>query len=178
MGIFALDERTWRILLAVVLAIPILVVHGAEHIGLLCQAGTLVLYGTCAVKRLDGMIGILEVVAMSALVTHAPEDDGRMVLLDLHVADVALHNGLAEIGVLCQTCAVVAHAMTLEVGLGANIDAIFVAQVIEIRVARIVASADRIDIQLFHGADVLQHAFAADDIAAIGVHLMAVGALD
>ena len=178
MSIFALDERTGRILLAVVLAIPVVVVHGAEHIGFLGQAGTLVLHGTCVVQSLNGMVCILEVVAMSTLVTHAPENDGWVVLLNLNIADIALHNSLAEVGVLCQTGAVVTHAMTLEVGLGTYIDAIFVAEVVEIWIARIMAGTDSIDIQLLHGADILKHTFAADNVATVWVHFVAVGTLD
>ena len=177
-GIFALDERTVGIAFAILDTVVVVVVHGAEDVGFLGQSGTLVLHGARVVQGLDGMVCLLEVVAVSALVAHAPEDDGRMILLHLHVADVALHDGLAEVGVLCQACAVVAHAVALEVGLGADIDAVLVAKVVEIRVAGIVAGTHGIDVQFLHDADILQHPLAADDIAAVGVHLMAVGTLD
>ena len=68
--------------------------------------------------------------------------------------------------------------MTLEIGFGTDIYAVLVAKFVEIGVAGVVAGTHRIDVQFFHRADILQHLFAADDIAAVGIHFVAVGTLD
>ena len=178
MSIFALDERTVGIALRVVFTLAVSIIHGAEDIGLLGKTSTLVLNGTSVVQCLDGMVGILEVVTMTTFVTHAPEDDRGVILLNLHVAYVALNDSLAEVGVLCQTSSVVTHTMTLKVGLCTNVDTILVTQVIEIWVARIVAGTYGIDVELLHGENVVQHTLSAHYITTIGVYLMTVGTLN
>ena len=68
--------------------------------------------------------------------------------------------------------------MALDVGLGSDIDAVFVAEVVPTWVVRIVAGAVGIDIKLFHHLDILNHAFDADNITSIRVKLVTVNTLD
>ena len=68
--------------------------------------------------------------------------------------------------------------MRLEVCLGRYIQSILVAQVIPAWVVRIVAGAHRVDVQLLHYFYILYHTLYAYHIAAVGVHLVAVSALN
>ena len=68
--------------------------------------------------------------------------------------------------------------MTLEIGLGYKIEACRVAELIPAGIVGIVGGAHGIDVELLHDANVLTHAVDRHDIAAIGVELMTVDALD
>ena len=83
-----------------------------------------------------------------------------------------------EAGILGQRLLAVAHAVALDVGLGRDVDAVFVAEVIPAGVVGIVAGAVGIHVKLLHHLDVLNHAFYAYHIAAVGVEFVAVGTLD
>ena len=72
----------------------------------------------------------------------------------------------------------VTHAVALDVGLGHHVKAILVAQVVPARVVAIVTGTHGVHVQLLHNLDVLNHAFHADDVAVVGIQLVAVGALD
>ena len=68
--------------------------------------------------------------------------------------------------------------MAFDVGLGHHVEAVSVAEVVPAAVVGIVAGADGVDVELLHQPDVLNHAVDADHVAAVGVELVAVGALD
>ena len=101
-----------------------------------------------------------------------------MVLLHLHIVLVALDVCFVEDRVLGQCAVAIAHAVALDVRLGNDIETILVAEVIPARVIAVVAGAYGVHVQLLHNLDVLNHAFYADDVAAVGVELVAVGTLD
>ena len=101
-----------------------------------------------------------------------------MVLLHLDVVLVALDVCLVIDGVLSEGVLTVAHAVALDVGLGHDIEAILVTKVVPAGVIAVMASAYSIHIELLHDADVLYHAVDADNVAAVGIKLMAVSTLD
>ena len=68
--------------------------------------------------------------------------------------------------------------MAFLVGLGHHIDAVTVAQVIPLRIVAVVTGAHSIDVEALHDLKVLNHALAAHHVAAVGIHFVAVGALD
>ena len=181
MGIFTLNERFGGVVASIFLALFIAPVHGADDVGegpVPVVHGTFVMHRTRRVVLLDPTVAGLEVGAHARLVAHRPDDDRRMVLVAQHHAPVALHVRLCISRHLGQRVFVVAHAVRLDVGLVHDIDAVAVAQLVPLRVVGIVARAYGVDIHLFHDADVLDHPFAAYHIAADGIHLVAVGALD
>ena len=76
-----------------------------------------------------------------------------------------------------QRAGTIHHAVSLKIGLGHQINTIFITQVIPAWVIGIVAGTDRIDIHLFHDSDILNHTLQRNHISAVGVHLMTVGTL-
>ena len=72
----------------------------------------------------------------------------------------------------------VAHSVALEVRFGNDIEAIAVGELVEIGVVGVVRRADGVDVVFLHYLEVLRHAVAANDIAAVGVEFVAVNAFD
>ena len=177
-GILALDERARVVAPGIAFAILIAQIHRAIDVGKLIQPGTLVHHRTRRVFLLRPTIASLEIGAESGFVSHRPDDDGRMVEVTLHVALVALQMGLQVIVAPRQRLFPVAHAVRLDVGLGHHVQSVAVAQLIPVRVVRIVAGAHCIDVHLLHDAYVLKHPLARHDITRIRVHLVTVHALD
>ncbi len=68
--------------------------------------------------------------------------------------------------------------MALDVGLGRDIESVFVAQLVPTRVVGIVACAHGIDVQPLHYLYVLYHTLHTNHISAIWIKLMTVGSLD
>ena len=101
-----------------------------------------------------------------------------MVLERFHISLVALHVHQFKVLVLGQRPLTITHTVTLQIGLGSEVDAVLVAQVIPAGVVGIVTRTYRIDVQLLHNLDVLNHALYRDDIAAVRIQLVAVGTLD
>ena len=101
-----------------------------------------------------------------------------MVEVGLHVVLVALQYLQGKHGLLRGSFVTIMETVRLLVCLGHNINSVFVAQVVPHRIVGIMAGAHSVDVQLFHDADILNHAFAAHHISAIGVYLVAVGTLD
>ena len=101
-----------------------------------------------------------------------------MVLVALDHADGAVHVGVGPVRVLGQGLLAVAHAVALDVGLVDQVEAVAVAQVIPGRLVRIMAGAHGVDVVLLHHQDVLDHALDRDRLAAVGIDLVAVDALE
>ena len=68
--------------------------------------------------------------------------------------------------------------MRFEVGFGHQIESVAVAERVPAGVVRVVARAHGVEIVLLEDADVLDHPLFRDDIPAVGVHFVAVGAFD
>ena len=180
MGVLALDERPGlgRIL-AVAHHVAVFHVHRAIDIGLaVLGQGPLILDGTRRIQGLDHIIGIVEIGARTAFIAKGPENHRRVVAVSLDVAAVPLDVRVMEERVLSQRLRPVTHAVRLDVRLGHDIDAVFVAEVVPVIVIGIVRGAYRIDIELLHDADVLLHARPGHDIAPVGVQFVPVRALE
>ena len=72
----------------------------------------------------------------------------------------------------------VTETVGLLVSLSTHINAVFIAQFIPYGVVRIVTSTYSIDIELLHKTNILKHTLTGNDVAAIRVKLMTIGALD
>ena len=101
-----------------------------------------------------------------------------MVEIHVYVMLIALHYLFGVLGLTRESGLFVAKTVALLIGLGEDIDTVLVAEVVEAGVRRIVTGADCIDVELLHNLDVLQHALHAYHVAAIGVNLVTVGALE
>ena len=110
------------------------------------------------VKRLDGTGYRLEVVAATRLIAKRPNEDAHMVAHPLHMILRTLHHSIAELRFRRQSHIGVA----LHIGFCQHIHAVFVTQVVEHRVIRIVRCADGIDVQTLHGLDVLFNLLCRD----------------
>ena len=178
MSILALDERTRVVALRVLVAAAVIVIHRAEDIRLAVLSGLFILTRTARVVRLHQVIRLLEVRTVTGFVAHAPEDDGRMVLVNLDIAFVALQVCLLISRLLGQRLVAVAHSVAFDIGFGHHIDAVYVAKFIPTRVVGIMTGTHGIDVQLFHHADVFQHAVHRHHIPRHRVEFVTVGSLE
>ena len=178
MGILTLDQRTRIITLCILLAILIAEIHRTEDIGLPVLMCLLILHGACIIEGFHPVVSLLEVWTIACLITQTPHDDTRMVLETDHITLLALDMHLLESWILSKRLLTIAHTMTLEVRLRREIDTILVTEVIPTRIVWIVTSAHRIDIQLFHNLDILNHTLYTHVVAAVRIELMAIGTFD
>ena len=174
MGILALNERTGIVALAVLVAHLIPIVHRTEYVGLAVLSCLLILYGARLVDTLYPVVHALEVLAIAGLVAHRPDNDAGMVAQQTDVGLVALQVHLRIVLTLGQRLVAIAHAVTFEIGFGRDVDACFIAEVVPTRVVGIVRGAHGIDVQLFHDGNILAHALFRDQIATVGIKLVAV----
>ena len=173
-SILTLDERTGIIRLGVLLAVGIIIVHRTEDIRLAPMTGLFILDGAYLVNTFHPVIDLFEVRTIACLIAHAPDDDARMIAEGEHIALIALQVHLGKVCPLSQGTLTITHAVTFEVRLCHHIKTGRVAKLIPTRIVRIVRGAHRIDVQLFHNADVLLHTLNRDDITTIGVELMTI----
>ena len=80
--------------------------------------------------------------------------------------------------VLGKALRAIAITVTLDIGLADEVDSVAVAEVVPTRVIGVVASTHCVDIQLFECAYIALHILQREVIALLGVHLVAVYALD
>ncbi len=120
-----------------------------------------------------------EVGAVAGLVAEGPEDDARVVAEQRdHVAH-AVEVGLAPGGGVGELVLVVgAVGVGLDVGLGDDVEAVFVHQVEEARVVRVVGGANGVDVEPLHGVELGAHGGLGDVLAGEVVVVVAVDALD
>ena len=95
-----------------------------------------------------------------------------------HITLLTLDVHLFEGRILRQRLLTVTHTMTLEVRLRREIDTILVAEVVPAGIVRIVTGTYRVDIQLFHDLDILNHTLYTHVVAAVRIELMAIGTFD
>ena len=84
---------------------------------------------------------------------------------------------LLILGIAGQRVGSVHHAVTLDIGFGYQINAVFIAQIIPARIIGIVAGADCVDVHLLHYLNILDHTLQRYHISAVGIHLVTVGTL-
>ena len=138
----------------------------------------LVLYGAYRVVFLQPVGARLEVVAGTALVAEAPDHHAGVVLVALvhraHAVDVC---GLPLLRVREGVLAVVV-AMRLDVRLVHHVDAVLVAEIVEITALREVAVADVVEVAFLEKTDVLLKAGVWHVVSVEGIRLAAVHALE
>ena len=178
MRVLALDKRSVRVGIEVFLAILRRDVHRTINIRIAVQQCSFILYRTGRVISLDPIIYPLEVDAVAGLVSHTPDNHGRMVVVTVNHAPVTFHVGSEVILATCKGFLLIAHAVGLDIRLIHYIDTIFVTESVPDRVIRIVRSSYSIDIQLLHYPYIFDHLLLGNHVAAVRAHLVTVGTLD
>ena len=94
-----------------------------------------------------------------------------------HHADGTFDDRLLPIGPLRRIVGrLVAEGVRLKVRLRNEIEAVFVAEVVEARIVRVVRRADGVDVVLLHDENVFDHVVVADGAAVVRIDFMAVDA--
>ena len=101
-----------------------------------------------------------------------------MILETDHITLLTLDMHLLKGGILGKCLLIVTHTVTLQVRLRCEIDTILVTKVIPTGIVGIVAGAYRVDIQLFHDFDILNHTLYTHDVTAVWIELMTIGTFD
>ena len=139
--------------------------------------GALVVSQPRGVEVLDPEERRLEGAAVGALVAGGPGDDAGAVLLAVDAQPHAVDGGLGPLRVVGDGLVPVLDlvvpgwvgqeaalgAVALVVGLGHDVEAVLVAQLVEARVVGVVGAAHRVDVVLLHQAQVPQHVLQVDD---------------
>ena len=136
--------------------------------------GLLPLYGAAPVLALYPPVGSEEILTVGRLVTQAPRYHAGVVEVHADVMLVSLQYLACEERCLRWSTVAIAEAVALLVGLGTYVDAVLVAQVIPLRIVRIVTRPHGIHIQTLHYLYVLYHPLTAHHITAVRVHLVSV----
>ena len=184
MGVLAEHHRLGRIVLDIFFDIPRTGVHGAGDLGFgirpaaIIRGRALVLHRTGGVNSLDRLVRGAEVVAEARFVAHRPDKNRRMVAEGLHHAHIALDVALLVILAVGERLLAVAVSVRLHVRLADDHDAFAVAEIVPHRIVRIVACAHRVHVEALHEPDILEHPFARYGVTSLGLHLVAVDALE
>ena len=101
-----------------------------------------------------------------------------MVAESLHHTHVALDVTLLVVLAVGERLLAVAVAVRLHVRFADDHDTLAVAEIVPLRVVRIMAGAHRVHVETLHEPDVLEHSFAGHGISAFRLHFVAVDALE
>ncbi len=124
-------------------------------------------------ESLHAVVGGLEVDTTTALIAQRPEDDARVIAVTQHHALSAVHICGFPCGVIREALIIVA----LHVSLVHAVESIVVKHGIHLRLARIVACADGVDISLLHQDHVTQHGRHVDGMAIERMDVLSVDTL-
>ena len=149
-------------------------IHQADDIGVFIVDGSLVGHRTRRVALLHPLVGVFEVDAVAALIAHRPHDDRGMILVAFQHVAVARPHHLLVLWVFGEASVAIALGMGFAVGLIPDVKAIFVAEFVPIGVVGIMTGTHSIDVHLFHQSDISFHRLARNDMARIGIVLVAV----
>ena len=111
MGVFAEDKRFGRRTFKIILASFRGSIHRAPDIGMTSPVSPLVLDRTTAVIRLDPVIYFLEIGTVSSLISHTPDDDGRMVIVTVNHTLVTHEVHIEEVLTRRQSFFTVTHSV-------------------------------------------------------------------
>lgn len=142
-------------------------------------------YRARGVETLYEVVGVVEILAVAALVAEAPDDYRRMVLVALHERALTVEQRRFPrrlrgrvAGTAVGAVEVHAHAVGLGVGLVEHVDAILVAEVVPKGRLRIVAGAHGVEVVLLEHADIAHHGLAVYHMSVGLMVLMDIGAVD
>ena len=126
---------------------------------------------------IHGTAAVISVVAPIALVVVLPDDDAGAVLQLLQSRNTAVEDHFFAQGHLV-ACTVALKLMTLQIGLGIDIQAVLIAKIIEIIIVGVVSRGNCVDVVLLHDGNIQLHDLGTDILAVDRICLMAIGTLD
>ena len=103
----------------------------------------------------DGFVHRLHVAPHAAFVAQAPHNDAGVVLVALHQRNGPVHMGRGPVRIVSDHAVAPAVTVALLVGLVHHVEAVAVAEFVEVFPVGIVAGAQEVDVRLFHQRDVL-----------------------
>ena len=181
MGVFAQNQGPRLAIVKAVLLHPFVVhIHQRGDVSLSLRIGVspFILNRARGVLRLHQVVSRREIGTIAGLVAQRPDDDTGVIAGALDVPEIALQVGQGIVFPDCQGLFLVSHSVALQIRLAEHIDSILIAQLVPQIGIGIVAGSYRIDIELLHKRDVLNHTLPGDYIASVGVQFVAVGTLD
>ena len=134
----------------------------------------LIVGGAGEVARLDGAFGHGEIAPGPGFVSERPNHNAGLVLVALHHGHDAVNVGIHPFHWVGKGFFTIIVAVRFNVGLVFHIDAIAVAQVVEIGVGRVVRAAHVVDVGLLHQADFFFAPDLWDGVPQVGIGFMAV----
>ena len=188
--VLAGDVRLLRIILQVFLdGVGVRIHAGLDvgHVVVVAVVGhALIVHGTVRVDVVHALVHGAEHVARVGFVAERPDQDARMVVVAAHhavdtVDARALPMRLAsrDGGLLGEDVTGQAPAaMGFEVGLVDQVDAVLVAQLVPALLVRIVGGPDGVEVVPLAEDHIVDHVLLGDRAAALGIELVAVGALE
>ena len=128
MRILALDERLGRIRQKVFLTVVRRSIHRTEDIRIVVQFCTFILHRTGAVIRFYPIVHSLEILSVSGLVTHTPDDNGRMIEIPEYHTFVTDKMSLEIVLSMRQRGIAVTHSVRFDIRFIHNVQSVFVAE--------------------------------------------------
>ena len=109
-------------------------IHLGKDVGVVAIECALKVDGTCRVVFVNPLLHVGEVLGVGSLVAHRPIYNRRVVVLIDNVVLVALHYRQSKLRFGRLGVLFVVESVAFLVGFGTNVDAIFIAQIIPVRV--------------------------------------------
>ena len=166
--IFAKEERFFALFLILLLHRLDGRIHTGIHIG--DPVLTFVVDRTRIELACFFIYGV-EVLAVSGLITHRPENDGRVVLVALDHADHTIYVGGQPAFLVADRMV----AMTLYICFVHYIEAIVIVQCVHLGVVRIMARTDRIQVIAFEKQYILDHRLDWNRFSMLRMDVVAIG---
>ena len=152
-------------------------IHPADKVGLGQIKIPFIVDGPTVIQFQDPLAHFHKVITVARLIAQGPESHTGMVAVAQHHTLRPVDHGLCPHGIAPGNT-LAPHAVRLHIALIHHIEAQLVAQIIKIRIIRIVTGADRIDVGPLHQEQVLPDALVGDCPAVIRVKVVAVDALN
>ncbi len=135
---------------------------------------TLVLDRTHRIRLPGSCIDIFEILARTGLITHAPDDHGRMVVIRGYHLHHPRHMGVFPLDRMGQGRIAVVIMVALNIGLIHKVDPVLVAEIVPVRSVGIMGVTDMVDIRSLHEPDILFHHLTGNGVAHGRLRLMTV----
>ena len=139
---------------------------------------SLILNRTAWICCLYPIVCSLEVLAVTCLVTKTPDNDCRVIAVDVDIMLITLKDRLREWFLVSNRITMIKESVTLNVSLSSHVDTVFITEVIPYRIIRIVTGTHGIDIKLLHALDVLNHTLTGNNISTIRIKFVTIHTLD
>ena len=152
-------------------------IHAADNVALGKVEVALIVELSCFVKAQSSLFHAQEVASVTRFITEAPHENAGMVSVSQNHSLHSVNNSLCPHRVVAGN-ALPADTVGFKVTFVHDPEAVLIAKVIKLRIVRIVARSDGVDVCPFHYIKVLNVSFARNCPAVVGVVIVAVDAPD